>query len=493
MWFFAYFCKNYQMVINNVQSLSFSDRNTRCAIRPRWIAIGAVAYAAACAVMLAVMPNRMYWQGLAALLAMGAVAAGVYSRMSWRSAGGWAVLAVAATAVATLISVNWYYFANVGGTGLDNPGLLYDPARSWRGALYMAGYHDVEPVDDMFLGHISVVWACIKLFGRSVIAPMAVNGTAILLGGIFTGSLAARLIPSRQGAAYAGMWGMIIIFAVAAFLYMSALMTKDALLCCAVPAFARAMVDIRRPKWLAVAVVAIVTVIWLRTSMASMMLLGVILMCPCFNWRRDSVAIAVVVATIIAMYVLERSLAMGIAVQDMGQANIGLMADNHKGSNQDVWLSVINRDGGLHIWQQLIVFPAGILVQFLIPFPWDLSGGEHLMGYAATYYRFAFPWYIIGGLILYYIAKGWRRSTKPLKFLYLWAAICWLAPAYMLGGTVSRYGTPFAPILVLGAVYVVLNLRHDKSLRRWMWIFCVLMAAGLTACYLIMKNYAQNI
>ena len=224
-----------------------------------------------------------------------------------------------------------------------------------------------------------------------------------------------------------------------------------------------------------------------------MMLLGVILMTPCLNWRRYSVAIAVVVATIIAMYALERSLAMGIAVQDMGQANIGLMADNHKGSNQDVWLSVINRDGGLHIWQQLIVFPAGILVQFLIPFPWDLSGGEHLMGYAATYYRFAFPWYIIGGLILYYIAKGWRRSTKPLKLLYLWAAICWLAPAYMLGGTVSRYGTPFAPILVLGAVYVVLNLRHEKSLRRWMWIFCVLMAAGLTACYLIMKNYAQNI
>ena len=135
------------MVINNVQSLSFSDRNTRCAIRPRWIVIGAVAYVAACAVMLAVMPNRMYWEGLAALLAMGAVAAGVYSRMSWRSAGGWAVLGVAATAAATLISVNWYYFANVGGTGLDNPGLLYDPARSWRGAIYMAGYHDVEPVD----------------------------------------------------------------------------------------------------------------------------------------------------------------------------------------------------------------------------------------------------------------------------------------------------------------------------------------------------------
>ncbi len=493
MWFFAYFCKNYQMMIKNAHSQLLHASPAHLAIRPRWIAIGAVAYAAVCAVLGVVLPNGMYWQGLAALIAMGGVAAGAYGLMSWRSAGGWAVLGAATAVAATLISVNWYYFANVSGTGLDNPGLLFDPARSWRGALYMAGYHDVEPVDDMFLGHISVVWACIEVFGRSVIAPMAVNGAAMLLGGIFTGSLAARLIPARRGAAYAGMWGMIMIFAVSAFTYTSALMNKDALLCFGVPAFARALADIRRPKWMAVAVVAAVTTVWLRTSMASMLLLGVILMCPCFKWRRDRWGIAVVMVSIIAMYALERSLAMGIAVQNMGQANIDLIVDAHKGSNQDIWLSFINREGGWEIWQQLIVFPAGILIQFLIPFPWDLSGGEWTMGYAAAYCRFAFPWYIIGGLILYYIVKGWRQSAKPLKLLFIWAAICWLAPAYMLGGTVSRYGTPFVPVLTLGAVYVVLNLRHDKWLHRWMWIFCALMAAGLTACFLIMKNYGTNI
>ena len=481
------------MVINNVQSQSLPACNARLAIQPWWIAAGAAAYAAVCAVMLAVLPNGMYWQSLVALLVMGGVAAGVYSRMSWQSPGGWAVLGLAATVAATLISVNWYYFANVSGTGLDNPGLLYDPARSWRGALYMAGY-DVERVDNMFLGYVSVVWACIEMFGRSVIAPMVVNGTAMLLGGIFTGSLAARLIPSRRGAAYAGMWGMIMIFAVSAFTYTSALMNKDALLCLGVPAFARALADIHRPKWIAVAVVSAMIVIWLRTSMAAMLLLVVIMMCPCFRWRRDLRGIIAAVAAIAGMYMLERSIAMGIAVQNMGAANIDLMIDYHKGSNQDVWLSFLNRHGGgWHIWQQLIVFPAGMLVQFLIPFPWDLSGDGWIMGYASAYYRFAFPWYLIGGLILYYIVKGWRNSTRPLKLLFAWAAICWMTPAYMLGGTVSRYGTPFAPVLVLGAVYVVLNLRRRKSLRRWMWIFCALMATGLTACFLIMKNYGTNI
>ncbi len=456
------------------------------------IAMGAVVYSALCVVLLVALPNGMFRQSLAGLLAMGAVAAAAYRCTTWQSAGGWAVLGVGASMAAALISVNWYYFSTVGGTGLDNPGLVFDPGRAWNSALTLAGYTDGTPADSVFLGYNSVVWACIEVFGRSVIAPMILNGMAMLLGGLFTGSLAARLIPCSQGRAHAGMWGMIMIFAISAFTYTSAILIKDALLCMCVPAFARGLVDIRRPKWLATAMIAAATITWVRTSMAAMLVPGVLMMLSCIGARRNWWRVTAILVAIAGMYAVERMMTMGIAVENIPDANINYIIDIQSNGNQDVWLSFLDSHGEWQLWQNILVLPASILVQFLIPFPWNLDSAGCFMGYASIYYRFAYPWYFIGGLILYYIAKGWLRSAPPLKHLFLWAVCCWVAPAFMLGGTVSRYGTPFAPILCLGAVYVVLNFAHGKGLWKWMGVFCVLMAIGLAACYLIMKHYVAT-
>lgn len=453
------------------------------------IAAGAAAYAALCVALLVALPNGMFWQSFAGLIVMGTVAGGVYSRTSWQSAPGWAVLGIAASIAASLISVNWFFFSNVGGTGLDNPGLVFDPGRSWDGALYLAGYPDGKHISDMFLGYISVVWACIEIFGRSVIAPMVLNGCAMLVGGILTGSLAARLIPCRKGRAWAGMWGMIMIFAVSAFTYTSAILIKDAILCMCVPAFARGLIDMRRPKWLVPTLVAAAVITWMRTSMAAMLLLGVLIMLPCLAPRRNWWRIAMIMCLIIGSYIVGRTMEMGVSVERMADPNLDSII-NQPPCNQDVWLSFLDSHSEWRVWLNVLMLPASILVQFLIPFPWNLDPAGHFMGYASVYYRFAYPWYIIGGLILYYVAKGWWKSPRALKYTFLWAACCWLAPAFILGGTVSRYGTPFAPLLCLGAVYVVLNFRHRKGLWKWMGIFCALMAAGLLTCYLIMKHYA---
>ena len=112
-------------------------------------------------------------------------------------------------------------------------------------------------------------------------------------------------------------------------------------------------------------------------------------------------------------------------------------------------------------------------------------------GYSQAWNHITWPWYAIGCIILFYFIWLWRKKSTPLRLWALWAAICWLIPAYLFGGSVSRYVMPFIPILVPLALVVIGELRshrHITPFKWWATSYAVVLILALTACFFIQNH-----
>lgn len=137
----------------------------------------------------------------------------------------------------------------------------------------------------------------------------------------------------------------------------------------------------------------------------------------------------------------------------------------------------------------LLRLPVSVALQFITPLPWAF-GRDVVFGPSAAYAHVSYPWYALGGLILYCLLFRLRSLPRRMAGLLLYGTVLYLITALMTGGTISRYTLPWLPALVPAAAWVwnegCVRLR---SFRIWYFIYCLAMVLVLAAAFCLLHKY----
>ena len=451
---------------------------------------------------LVLMPGAHVITTLIAMVGVWGVVSGVYQTTPWRNREGWWTLLIATTVLAVGIVANVHCFTELPGASTEVPNLLNpDSSRYYYDALHTMGHPAGIASDVKNHGYGLLISSLWQITGITIVAPLVLNMLVVLLSIVLCGGIAWRML--RGETTKSGRWiascAMIMSASVSYFLNSGTLILKEALIIFAFSLIGFSMTSLvkmptsrrRIVKMLLMFIVGIVIISFLRFNYLLMPIIGVVIL---MKWQRKHlimsatmVGICVVAWGVTALLVFQSQSEMAQVsakiVEGVGLESSFFLYDPHHA----VYNSVV--DGYLEYpwWKKVVLLPMSASVQYLIPLPWGF-GDDVQYGYTLAYAHFSFPWYLVGGLIVYYFISAMRRSPDILRRVTAWAALMWLVPAYLFAGTVSRYALPLLPVLIPSAVYVVGTWKQHTSMRRWMWVYGVLLVVALVVAYFVQQG-----
>lgn len=449
------------------------------------------------AVAVWLLPCGADVQLYAGLLVVGAATAGAYRAMPWRNKAGWLALLVFWTMLAVGVTANLQQWTVERCCTLEHPWMLNNDADDFRNqALLRLDMVPERPMYDLdyALTYDGVLVAFIYLFGRSIMYPILANMLMTLLAVVMSGWLAVRLqitLSSRRSAAFTASSAIIMTGAIAAYLNCGTVLIKDAMLNFSTVAVLLGLTalwnppaNIYRRTVLVVMLVLGLGAITIVRSQMLLMLIPVVAM----TWRRRYwPSVIGVIAIIMILYFGLRAMMTTYSLDEYSadsptaQRYFFQPRESHA-----AYLNLLGDYLHLSFWKKAIWLPISCAVQYLIPLPWN-APLDIPMGYTLAYAHQGWAWYLIGGAALYYLAfTSWRTWRISLLSRYmLWAAVCFVGIAWMFGGTVSRYALPMMPVYVCAALAALQHDRRSRSFRLFYVTYLVLLAAALTASYLL--------
>lgn len=455
-------------------------------------------------VALLLMPGASVVPTMLAMFTVWILVSMVYVSTPWQNTAGWWTLLIASTLLSIGVIANVHYFTiHSGGTTqlpvLHNP----DAFKFYYDALYSVGHSSGVAADAKNHGYgmlISWIW---RVTGITIVAPMIVNMLFVLIGIIFSGGIAYRILKGQtpRSDRWIATCAMIMTSSVCYFLNSGTLLLKEAGLIFSFSLIAYVIVSIEEQnisrlhivKLLMLFVLGVVLLAILRFNFLIMVVVGVLMMA---KWQPKNIVINIVLVLVCVSCWIAVSSLMYADYSRMPEVTSQIM----KGKGLNGTFFVGNADHEMYNaivegyfdypwWKKVALLPMTAAVQYLIPLPWGFSDDIHF-GYTLAYAHISYPWYILGGLILYFIIFEMHRSPVSLQRIVGWGALMWLVPAYLFAGTVSRYALPLLLLIIPGAVYVVAKWREVNGVRLkvWCWCYGLLLLVGLIAGYIVQKG-----
>ncbi len=427
-----------------------------------------------------------------------------FKRQKTRSTAGDVVLMVVGLLlVAYAVHCIWSFTLKEGAT-LDLPRLYSDDRQyfNWALARYN-GSGEVPAVN--FWGFPFLVFCLWKLLGVNIVWPIAMNVMFTLLSIVITGQLAARLLKGRielSGQSIATL-SMMLTSLLAYYISQGANLQKEAVTYLALMMVAFAMVRCcnhaqseYKKRWdLILFAMGCLLLAACRTTMGYFVLGGVVIM-TLSDWRKNRrygtllACLAMLIFGIGFMLVPDYGITRQMSILEGGKA---MQMKFIVGPSQTPYFNIIGNYFYYPMWKRLALLPMTSAVQYIIPFPWLYEGCGSVQNALP---RIAWPWYAIGGIALYYyVFISWRKGVG-LGAWALWPALCFLAVAYVTGGSVNRYILPFQPFFVIIAVFVIGKLREGKGRRSFVAFivgYTMILIAVLVVCYHMQTSYLNSL
>lgn len=459
-------------------------------------ALVAASYVAVIAVMAAIFPGETIFTTILWSVGLLAVSEIIYRGTSTRSiAGEWLIFVVC-----LLLSIgdilNIHHFTAACGSTPDLPTLANsDAATNYYVAyqFYDTGYFsppvNTEPI---YRWLIALMW---RVTGVSVATPIFVNSIMIAIAVIFSGLIARNIINDNQSRTPVIAMGMTA--AVCYFLNSGTIILKDADVCMSVAlmtyAFSHLRIVFSSVKRTVAAYSALIVggiiLALFRVNYMLPMALGALLLTPWKSAARwHGVAMLAWCGALwlaVEQIFPSGSISFRVTTYVDGYGFGG--AYFQESTSRDAYYGIFGGDYfRLPIWKKVLFAPVGAAVQFLTPFPWNFAR-DAVFGPTLAYAHFSYPWYVVGGLVLYfYIVKIWRSGWN--LFLWaLWALLFWMVPVYMFAGAVSRYALPVLPCLVPLAI-LAWRCRRQKSFKIFAVAYMIILAVTLTGVYMIQSQ-----
>ncbi len=436
------------------------------------------------AVCLCVWPGARFGFVLPAYALIFATAAAVFARCPWRSSAGYFVLLAMITLSTCGAIINVNYFTTAFSAGLDSPVLFnWDAATDWDRALHELGLND-EPglFSSRHLARIAagLMWA----FGVDITVPIMFSVLCYPLALIAMGCVAYVATSDKRIVTATLVAGSLMCY-----LYtQSTWLIKDVpvTLCVGTGAFVLArwrqrVSGVRGPE-VALLSASMILLLFLRPNFMYLMAFGAGLMAVrCGPWRLDRRFVAVILAAV-AMRLVYDCFFDPVSVKALITVDGHTTLNNSKPPTR-AWDNMHGEGyADLSVWQRLMFLPASVLVQFLIPFPWNF-GRDTIFGPTMAVAHFGFFWYYAGALIVYWIAAEFRKAPRILQLVVLWGVIMTVLTAWMTAGRVSRYCLPYLPLLLPAAGCVAVRMWRRRPLWIWLAVFTALLVPTLFVCH----------
>ena len=384
------------------------------------------------------------------------------------------------------------------GYSLAKPKLGSDAYRYYKYALSL--YDDsIESQGVIFPGFSWLILGLWKLFGVSMIWPMAMNLMFTLTTATFTGLTTRRLLAHRVKTSPQALvtCGILLSCLLTYQVLIRTRLLKEGPLCFAfsMAAFALAAMAAdeqeRQHQWrdFVLFAMACVLVALVRTTYLYFILVGLVLMyLP--HWRRDwrragmmliAFGLAFVLGNWIAAYSIDRHAEIVGGGWNMQRFFV-------TSESQQFYRELLNYYFLYPVWHKLLMLPLTMSVQFIIPLPWIYYGLPHIITSLA---RFTWGWYFIGGTALFYfLFISWRKN-EGFGIWPWWAAVCYACIAYVMAGSVARYVIPVQPLFIPVATFVLCRVRERrwrKAYAVWAVCFTLLIIATLLLCLEIQQG-----
>lgn len=453
---------------------------------------------------LLLMPGASVVPTLLAMLGVWVVVSVVYNLTPWKSNVGWWTLLILSTMLSIGIVANVHYFTIYSGGTTQLP-ILHNPDayKFHYDALYTVGYSEGVAADVKNHGYgmfISWIWS---ITGVTIVAPMVLNMLFVLIGIIFSGGIAYRILRGQtpQSDRWIATCAMIMTSSVCYFLNSGTLLLKEAGLIFSFTLIAYVVVSIAEPNVPILRAAKLITLFMLGAALLTilrfnfliMVAVGIVMM---LKWRKRNIMLSVIlVAICVVCWIGESHFLYNdyaqmpvVATKIIGGQglNNAFFFDN---VDHRVYNSIVDGYFDYPWWKKVALLPMTAAVQYLIPLPWGFCD-DIQFGVTLAYAHVSYPWYIVGGLVLYFLVFESSKSPKSLRNIVLWGAFMWLVPAYLFAGTVSRYALPLLPLMIPAAVYVVARWRDANvvNLKVWCWCYGLLLVMGLIAGYIVQKG-----
>lgn len=461
-----------------------------------------IGYVLAVLLALFIFPGADISLTLLAMVGVWGITSIIYRHTPWHNRAGWWTLLIASTILAIGIIINTHYFTILSGGSTQLP-VLHNPDsfRFHYDALYSIGHSDGIPTDVKNHGYgmfISWLW---NITGITIVAPLVLNMLFMLISIIISGGITWKILQrkTQRNPKWCATCAMIMISSVCYYLNSGTLLLKEAGLIFAFSIVTYCIISFREPpisrlqltKLLCLFTLGAILLTILRFYLLIMIIIGIIMMT---KWHQKNIVLNCILITICVCCWFCESLFLYTDHTRMSEISSQIILGEGLGnsffyydSDHFTYNSIITGYAGYSWWVKGILLPLTAAVQYLIPLPWGFCDDIHF-GYTLAYAHISYPWYIIGGLILYFILFEFRNSPRSLQRLVLWGILMWLVPAYLFAGTVSRYALPLLSLIIPAAVYVTSKWHECKKMKLWICCYYSILIIGLIAGYIVQKG-----
>ncbi len=418
----------------------------------------------------------------------------LYAHISGGEPWGGLVICVFGILLVAWAFANIYGWTEAVGRTVANPDLHCDDSLYFQWALSHFNGSVPEP-NTKFVGFPLMILLSWRLFGPSIVWPIAINVMLTLLTIVVCGQMSARVLSQRlqSGRTQITVLTMLGLAVLGYFMSHGPMLLKEPLTYFSVALAAYAVARMKAldatlngPAWRDVAcyTVAVAIMAITRVSVVYFLMIGVALTLA-DNRRMWRYAVALFGVSVVGIVLgVHWSNGFGAEVQ----TRIVASAESGGHIMKDLFLAkgvygeMMSGYFQQPLWQKLLLLPVTCTVQFFIPFPWP-STETLSVGVLAT--RFQWVWYAVAGVVLFYLfTQSWKRQS--LGWWAMWPFVCIASVAFVTSGSVSRYTLPFQPLFVTIAVWVVCKYREGEwrgLFRVWCACYAIVLVAALACCY----------
>lgn len=380
----------------------------------------------------------------------------------------------------------------------------FDMARYYYGAAFISDTGEGYLESRNAAGYAVVIAGLWKLTGWTLLSPLMLNTLAALLTVVLSGALTRLLLTRRCGRSDCWLMtaGMVASGAVCYLTFSGTLLMKESLTALSLVTAALSALMMRaggsRRCFFAGALLFAASCVAVGVLRHKWVAIPLVLLSVAFTgcgWRHRLSVGLVAAAAFLAYLCCECAMQHWYDVT-FQSLNIDNLSDNFTSPSEgrDSYYDFLDRIGYFSRpwWLRLFWLPMTAAVQFLTPFPWNFAN-EAGASVSLAAVKFSYPWYAVGGALLYFWGRCVRRSPRGLLVITALATLFWLGFAWYCGGTVARYAYNLVPLLVPAAVYAFARGHATDGFRRWAVVYTILIAVALASAYVIQhsKNLLQ--
>lgn len=439
-------------------------------------------------------PGARFGFLLPAAFICGGIIVAAYERCEFRTSLGSAVVMIGYTLVVCGIILNINYFTVKSGGLYYAPVLFNDDARNdWINAVCILDGRQPQITEEAFLNlrYLSYIAAgLMSVFGRDIGVPLMFNAICYSSAVILIGSIAWRISRSRRVATVAMFAATLMCYLMA----QAAVLLKDVPLTMCVAALVLVMTkwSVAQERTVSVGdclilAVAICGIGFFRANMLLMILLGVFIFA--FSRRIPDLRFIGLAVFVMVVFILAKNFLVTTTIDDAVNVDRATGVFSNP-TNARAWNDMIGDDyTQMPVWRRIVILPASVVVQFLIPFPWNFVR-DTVFGPFQAVAHFGYFWYVAGAILIYWIFGESRRSPRTMQLLVLWGIMLTVITAYMTSGRVSRYCLPYLPMLLPAVAYAACRCYRRRSFRIWLAIFAALLVPALIICHHLQMSAA---